>query len=137
MRRNNNSMSKIIIIIIIVIILLVIVLRCFVGKGNNKDYINYVSTFEKAIVDYSSENMEDGSMIYTYDSLKDILLSAGLINEYKDSKVIITGNDIIISKSGSDISFYNYNNEKTYENRFELNFDLNGKTVTCTKNECN
>ena len=58
------------------------------------------------------------------------------LDEFSDPSVVISGDNITLSKENNKVSYYNYNNTQTFENRFELKFTKDGGDYTCTKVEC-
>ena len=64
------------------------------------------------------------------------LISNGYLDEFSDPSVVISGDNITLSKENNKVSYYNYNNTQTFENRFELKFTKDGGDYTCTKVEC-
>ncbi len=137
MRRNNISISKIALIIFIIIVLLVICVKLLFKNANSEytDYVNkYIDAVEKYIDNDLSKDFIEKS--YTFDELNSVLLSNGYLQDFSDKNVKISSENIVFVNNNNEVSFYNYINETTLENRFELNFTKDGKTYTCTKTEC-
>lgn len=137
MRKKKDPMAKAVTFIIISIVVVLVVLKMFVGKGGTDEYKKYVKDFGDAVNKYAEQDILEGeSFIYTYDELKEILVSKGLLKELKDSGLKITSDSITVFKDNNIVSFYNYKNEKTFENRFELKFEKDNKKFSCTKDDC-
>lgn len=136
MRKKDNGF--LILVGIVLLVICGIFVYKFLTNNETKAYQNYVKEMEDAILEYCDNEMaaDFDSVVYSYDELKNILISKGHIKEFSDSSVIVTAEPITFSKSNGQISLYNYNNLTTFENRFELKFQKDGKTYTCTKNGC-
>ena len=79
--------------------------------------------YQEAIESYSTKDLpESYNKIYTYDELTNILKLNGYLDEFSDPSVVISGDNITLSKENNKVSYYNYNNTQTFENRFELKF---------------
>ena len=136
MRRNGISFSTVVIIIIIVSVLFFLGVKLFRMDTDEKKYMKYVSEVSVAIETYSQKYLENGEHKLKFDELKGELLSNKYIKEFDDPAVVISAEDIILTKNNSEVSYYNYSNTLTYENRFELKFIKDGKTFVCTRTEC-
>ena len=107
------------------------------SNDSTKDFKNYVAKYQEAIESYSTKDLpESYNKIYTYDELTNILKLNGYLDEFSDPSVVISGDNITLSKENNKVSYYNYNNTQTFENRFELKFKIDGGDYTCTKVEC-
>ena len=138
MRRREKNKSSIIFIIIIVIIVFAIACKFFMNRRGDSQYKKYVSDFSSAIEQYGNNELENGfgPQAFSYNELKNILISKGYFIEFENSSVSISGDDITISKSDNVLNYYNYNNLATMENTLQLKFNYNGKEYICTKNLC-
>lgn len=121
---------------------IVVIVGCFlfmkiINKDSTKDFLTYVETYQNAIEDYAHNDLPTTySNVYSYDELTSVLKSLNYLEDYSDSSVIVSGNAITLLKDSNGVSYYNYNNTQTFENRFELEFTKDGKEYICTKNEC-
>jgi len=137
-RKSNNYIG-----IIVVLVVLFTILGAFFGKrlfgsADQEKYQEYVQAFSNAIIEYSDKEIPENfeGVITTYSDMSSLLIEKGYLSKFEDDKVLISGNDISLMKQNWETSFYNYYNTTTLENRFELKFTKDGKTYTCTKNEC-
>lgn len=139
MRKRSNSKSGIIYIIVIVLLIMVIVGKFLMSNRGEEQYKKYVNDFSSAIEQYGKNDLENGfgPQSFSYNDLKQILISKGYFIEFDNQSVSISGDDITISKSDNTLSFYNFNNLTTMENGLRLKFNYNGKEYICTKNTCN
>lgn len=137
MRRQNSHFGGVLFAVIAVIVLTVLIV-IYASKNNfTKEYANYVKTYEDAFLEYANKDLpSDYSIVYDYDELTDVLISKGYLTKFSDSSVEISSNPITFEKTNNKVSFYNYNNSTTLENRFELLFKKGSKEYTCTKIEC-
>lgn len=137
MRRQNSYFGGVLFAVIAVIVLTVLIV-IYASKNNfTKEYANYVKTYEDAFLEYANKDLpSDYSIVYDYDELTDVLISNGYLTKFSDNSVEISSNPITFEKVNNKVSFYNYNNTTTLENRFELLFKKGSKEYTCTKIEC-
>lgn len=137
MRRQNSYFGGVLFAVIAVIVLTVLIV-IYASKNNfTKEYANYVKTYEDAFLEYANKDLpSDYSIVYDYDELTDVLISNGYLTKFSDNSVEISSNPITFEKINNKVSFYNYNNSTTLENRFELLFKKGNKEYTCTKIEC-
>ena len=136
MRRKEKSLTSIVVIIIVVIVGIILLFK-MLGNNKNKDYTNYVGEYMNALEKYIQNDLDfNVENTYMFNEINDNLIRKGYINKYKNENIIITADDITIKKSNGIISFYNYVNTKTLENRFELKFNDGEKQYICTKIEC-
>lgn len=137
MRRQNSYFGGVLFAVIAVIVLTVLIV-IYASKNNfTKEYANYVKTYEDAFLEYANKDLpSDYSIVYDYDELTDVLISNGYLTKFSDNSVEISSNPITFEKTNNKVSFYNYNNTTTLENRFELLFKKGSKEYTCTKIEC-
>ncbi len=136
MRRNSISFSTITIIIIVVCVLFFLGVKVFRIEGDEQKYMKYVSDFSLAIEKFAAKNYDNGEHTITFDYLKSELISNKYIEEFSDPGVLLSGEDIILTKTTKQIAYYNYQNTTTFENRFEISFIKDGKTFVCTRTEC-
>ena len=136
MRRNSISFSTITIIIIIICVLFFLGVKVFRMEGDEKKYMKYVSDVSIAIEKYAEKYIENGEHHLEFSKLKGDLISNQYIEEYSDPGVVISAEDIVLTKTTKQIAYYNYSNDTTFENRFEISFAKDGKTFVCTRTEC-
>lgn len=137
MRRQNSHFGGVLFAVIAVVVLTILIV-IYASKNNfTKEYANYVKTYEDAFLEYANKDLpSDYSIVYDYDELTDVLISKGYLTKFSDNSVEISSNPITFEKTNNKVSFYNYNNSTTLENRFELLFKKGSKEYTCTKIEC-
>ena len=136
MRKKNNN-GKIIGVIIAVIVVFIVIGKLFISNNSTSKYMKYVSEFEKGINEYIEKDVSSGQeFIIAFDDLKQILIDKKYINDYSKSSVLLSADPITISNKDNVICFYNYKNEKTFENGLLIKFNYNEKTYTCSKNKC-
>lgn len=137
MRRQNSHFGGILFAVIIVVVLTVVIV-IYASKNNfTKEYADYVKTYENAFLEYANKDLpSDYSIIFDYNDLTDELINKGYLTKFDDNSVEISSNPITFEKVNNKVSFYNYNNTTTLENRFELLFKKGSKEYTCTKIEC-
>lgn len=136
MRKNSFSFSTITIIIIIVCVLFFLGVKVFRIEGDEQKYMKYVSDVSLAIEKYAGKYLDNGEHTLVFDNLKKELLSNQYLEEYSDPGVIVSADNIILTKTTKQITYYNYKNDTTFENRFQLTFIKDGKTFVCTRTEC-
>ena len=134
--RRSKSNNKVVYIIIAVIVVGIIAGKFFIGGGSEKKYTKYVKEFEDAIYEYCENDLNSNSESISFDELKNLLLSKDYVKEFEDPSVLLSADDIQITKKDGEISFYNYSNAGTYENGFMIKFNHNNKIYNCTKNKC-
>lgn len=135
--RKNTNYGKIVVIAVVIVIAVCFLFMKIINKDSTKDFLKYVESYQNAIEDYAHNDLPTTySIVYSYDELTSILKSLNYLEDYSDSDVIVSGNRITLSKNNNEISYYNYNNTQTFENRFELEFTKDGKGYICTKSEC-
>lgn len=135
--RRSTDYTKIVIVAIVVVVAIGFIFMKVLSNDSTKDFKNYVAKYQEAIESYSTKDLpESYNKIYTYDELTNILKLNGYLDEFSDSSVVISGDNITLSKENNKVSYYNYNNTQTFENRFELKFTKDGGDYTCTKVEC-
>ena len=138
-RRNNSDNSKFIWFLIIGIVIVVIVIGKFlIGDNSINVYKEYVKKYEEAVLKYAGEELEQNhqTTTYQYSDFTDLLVSKGYLEKWEDSNVILEAEPIILEKKDGNTYFYNYYNQETVENRFEVKFSKADKVYVCTKNEC-
>lgn len=124
-------------ITVVVVIAIGFIFMKVLNSDSTKDFKNYVLKYQEALDNYSAKNLPASyNKIYTYDELTNILKSNGYLDEFGDPSVIVSSDNITLSKENNKVSYYNYNNMQTFENRFELKFSKDGGNYTCTKSEC-
>lgn len=124
-------------ITVVVVIAIGFIFMKVLNSDSTKDFKNYVLKYQEALDNYSAKNLPASyNKIYTYDELTNILKSNGYLDEFGDPSVIVSSDNITLSKENNKVSYYNYNNIQTFENRFELKFSKDGGNYTCTKSEC-
>ena len=138
MRRKGLQIEKTFLVVIVLVAVFLIAFKVFSGGSDEKEYIKYVNGFEEAINNYADKDLaaNTDAVSYEYKELKKILIDKGYLKEFKNTKVEVSGEPIVLSKKDYKITFYNYNNTTTMENRFELQFKRDNRTYTCTKKEC-
>lgn len=140
MSRRNDSAKVVYLIVfgIIGVIIIGYIYINYISASKYKIYTNYVLEYSKAIETYSDKELGQNVPVtnYSYEELTNILKASGYLSDFKDSSVSISAEPIVLSKQDWKISYYNYYNTVTLENRFEIKFIKNGKEYTCTKNEC-
>lgn len=135
--RRSKSGNKVVYIIIAVIVVGILVGKFFTGGGSEKKYTKYVKEFEDAIYEYCENDLNSNSEVISFEDLKDVLISKDYVKKFDDPSVLLSADDILITKKDGEISFYNYSNAGTYENGFMIKFNHNNKIYNCTKNKCN
>ena len=136
MRRSRKNNNKVIYIIIAVIVIGFLAGKFLISGKEDKKYIKYVASFEEGIYKYCENDLNTDSVTIPFQELYNILLSRGYVEEYENQSVLLSADDVVITKVNGDISFFNYNNTKTYENSFRIKFNHNNKIYSCTKNKC-
>lgn len=135
--RKSTDYTKIVMITVVVVIAIGFIFMKVLNSDSTKDFKNYVLKYQEALDNYSAKNLPASyNKIYTYDELTNILKSNGYLDEFGDPSVIVSSDNITLSKENNKVSYYNYNNMQTFENRFELKFSKDGGNYTCTKSEC-
>lgn len=136
--RKNNGTGKIGLFIVIIIVALIVLGKIFIGDNSKKAYMEYVKSYEDALLKYSSEQLASSQPITTYQfkDFTELLVGSGYLEKWEDTNVELEASPIILEKVDDNTSFYNYNNSETLENRFEIKFTKAGKQFTCTKNDC-
>ena len=107
MRRSRKNSNWVIYLIIIVIVVGIVVSRIVMNGGSTNKYKKYVSSFEKAINEYCENDLYEDSVKISFEDLKNLLISKGYLDEYENSSVLLSADDINIEKNGNDVSFYN------------------------------
>ncbi len=136
MRRKGISFSTITIIIIVVCVLFFLGVKVLRIDNDEKKYMEYVAKVQDAISVYSQKYLDNGDHKLVFDDLKKELISNQFLVEYDDPAVVISADDIVLTKENKKIEYYNYSNTTTFENRFEIKFIKDEKTFVCTKTEC-
>ena len=138
MRRQNSKFGKVVLAVIVVVILCIAVFKIASKNEFTKEYVEYVKLYEEAVYSYADRDLPKDypAIIIDYDELTNELVKRGYIDEFDDKSVEISAYPITLSKSDYKITFYNYNDTTTFENRFELQFKKNNKQYTCTKIDC-
>ena len=139
MRRRRENKSGLLFVIVFVLVAVIVVGKFFVKDREAEQYKKYVKDFSAAIEQYGVNDLEEGfgPQSFSYNDLKNILVSKGYFIEFDNQSVKISGNDITISKSDNKLNYYNYNDLTTMENGLRLRFEYNGKEYMCTKSICN
>ena len=138
MRRQNGNFGKVVIAVIVVIVLGIIAFNTASKNNLTEDYRKYVNDFEEALMEYSEKELgqDYATVIYEYEELEKLLIDKEYLKELEDQNVKVSALPITLSKTNWNITFYNYNNTTTFENRFEIKFQKGSKEYTCTKNMC-
>ena len=88
------------------------------------------------IVDLSTLELIEGLEKHELDFVVDASPINTPYNNLRIQPIYKLDTCFIKSKENNKVSYYNYNNTQTFENRFELKFTKDGGDYTCTKVEC-